>query len=152
MAEDTVDALRPYITDLPRVRTKNLRLRGTGEWRPSSELETHLYQRFGSDSAELLELISGDPSMGQCPIEGQRYVNAEFVYAVRHEMATSLVDLLTRRTRAHLHDARATLAGAPAIARLVASELGWSDEEREGQVGRYRELVEHELSCAGLTP
>ncbi|MGD0054997.1 MAG: glycerol-3-phosphate dehydrogenase/oxidase [Acidimicrobiales bacterium] len=150
MAEDTVDALRPYIKGLPRVRTKNLRLHGTGEWRPSGELETHLYQRYGSESNELLELIANDPSLAQRPIEGQRYVNAEFLYAARHEMATSMVDLLTRRTRAHLHDARAALAGAPTVAQLVAAELGWSAQEIDRQVLDYRALVEHELSSAGL--
>jgi glycerol-3-phosphate dehydrogenase len=65
-------------------------------------------------------------------------------------MATSMVDLLTRRTRAHLHDARAALAGAPTVAQLVAAELGWSAQEIDRQVLDYRALVEHELSSAGL--
>jgi glycerol-3-phosphate dehydrogenase len=66
-------------------------------------------------------------------------------------MATSLEDLLTRRTRAHLHDARATLRAAHAIAALVAPTLGWSDHECTLQVSAYRVLVQRELSGAGLT-
>jgi glycerol-3-phosphate dehydrogenase len=150
MAQETVDALRPYLEGLGKVRTKHLRLHATSQWRPRGELETHLYQRYGADTAQLLELIEADPSLGECPIAGQRYVNAEFVYAVRHEMATSLVDLLCRRSRAHLHDARATLASAPAIAHLVAPEMGWDLEECDRQIESYRALVAGEFSAAGL--
>lgn len=150
MAQDTVDALRPYVKDLARVRTKDLRLHGTGDWRPSNELETHLYQRYGSDSADILQLIANDPALGECPIAGQRYVGAEFVYAARHEMATSLIDLVSRRTRAHLHDARATVAAAPEIARLVAPVMGWSESETVRQIEAYRSLARHEFAAAGL--
>jgi glycerol-3-phosphate dehydrogenase len=151
MAEDTVDALRPYLAGLAKVRTKHLRLHGTSAWRPDGALETHLYQRYGSDTSQLLAMIDADTTLGQCAIANQPYVNAEYVYAVRAEMATSLIDLVTRRTRAHLHDARATLAAAPAIARLVAPELHWSDEEIARQIEAYRALVTLEFSCAGLS-
>ncbi|MGA2969274.1 MAG: glycerol-3-phosphate dehydrogenase/oxidase [Acidimicrobiales bacterium] len=150
MAEDTVDALRPYITGLGKVRTKNLRLHGTSAWRPNSELETHLYQRYGAETSVILGLIARDSSLASVAIPGQHYVNAEFVYAVRYEMATSLMDLLTRRTRAHLHDARATLKSAHDIARLVGPELEWSDDECERQVEAYRQLVDREFAAAGL--
>lgn len=150
MAEDTVDALAPYFLALPKVRTRNLRLHGTGAWRPSSALETHLYQRFGSDAPQILALIDERPELGDRAISGQDYVMAEFVYGARHEMATSLVDLLTRRTRAHLFDARATLRGAPDIVRQVAAELDWDDDEGRRQLERYRSLVESEFSHAGL--
>jgi glycerol-3-phosphate dehydrogenase len=151
MAEDTVDALSPYITGLAKVRTKNLRLHGTSEWRPQNDLETHLYQRYGSDAHQVLALIKDDPTLAHVAIEGQRYLDAEYIHAVRHEMATSLVDLLTRRTRAHLHDARTTLHSAPAIAQLVAKELQWNDEERERQLAAYRTLVHLEFTSAGLS-
>jgi glycerol-3-phosphate dehydrogenase len=150
MAEDAVDALKPYVANLVRVRTKSLRLYGVDPWRPTDELETHLYHRFGADSNAVLDLIRSDSSLGECAIVGQPYVRAEFIFSAREEMVTSLVDLLTRRTRAHLHDARATLDAAPSIAALVASEMGWSDAVVEAQVAAYRSLVEHEFSAAGL--
>ena len=83
-------------------------------------------------------------------IEGQPYLGVEFVYAARAEMATSLVDLLTRRTRAHLHDARATLGASSAIARLVARDLGWDQVEQDRQVAEYDQLVRLEFHAAGL--
>lgn len=150
MAEDAVDALKAYLPSLGPTRTKNLRLHGTGTWRPSTPLETHLYQRFGEDSSLLLTLIEADPTLADVAIPGQSYVKAEFVHAVRSEMATSLLDLVTRRTRAHLHDARTTLEAAPELVRLVAGELGWGDEECQRQVDSYRDLVQREFTAAGL--
>ena len=78
-------------------------------------------------------------------------IAAEFVFAASEEMSTSLVDLLTRRTRAHLFDARATLKATPAIADVVAPVYGWSDERRIDEVREYEQLVASELSAAGLT-
>ena len=52
MAQDAVDALKPYFSNLGRVRTKSLRLYGTGAWRPSGAVEEHLYHRFGEDAPQ----------------------------------------------------------------------------------------------------
>lgn len=151
MAEDGVDALKPYFAKLTASKTKGLRLHGAGPWRPRDEFETHLYQRFGSDAQTVLHLAHDEPELSELVIEGLPFIGAEFVYSARHEMATSLVDLLTRRTRAHLQDARATLAAAPKIARLVAQELGWDDVEIEAQIHSYGALVTSEFTAAGIT-
>lgn len=151
MAEDTVDALRPYLDGLNSTRTKNLRLHGVGPWRPTTQRETALYQRFGEEATIILEMIATNRELGEVPIEGQPYVAAEFLFAARFEMATSLTDLLTRRTRAHLHDARATLRGAPLVAALVADELGWSEADVVRELTAYESLVRNEFGSAGLT-
>jgi len=150
MAEDAVDALKPYVANLASVRTKSLPLYGVGPWRPTNELETRLYHRFGAATPTLLESIGDNHELGKAPIAGQPYVGAEFVYSAREEMATSLIDLLTRRTRAHLHDARATLAAAPTIARLVAPTLSWDEEQMNEQISAYEFLVRSEFAAAGL--
>ena len=99
----------------------------------------------------MLAMIADDPTLADTPIVNQPYVLAEFIYSVRFEMAESLLDLLTRRTRAHLHDARATLAAAPRIAQIVASDFAWSDEQTRAQVAAYAELVAREFAAAGLS-
>jgi glycerol-3-phosphate dehydrogenase len=151
MAEDAVNALAPYVTNLARVKTKNLALYGVSSWRPSSEFETHLYHRFGDDARNVLDLIRNDPSLADTPIAGQPYVGAEFIFCAREELTTSLTDLLTRRTRAHLHDARATLDAATDVARLVAPAMNWDDDDVVAQVHTYRALVETEFAAAGLS-
>lgn len=151
MAEDAVDALKPYFSNMKRARTKTLRLYGSGSWRPNGSLEEHLYHRFGEDALKVLAMTAADPALGEPAIAGLPYVGAEFVFSARDEMTTSLIDLLSRRTRAHLQDARATLAAAPAIARLVATELAWTDDDVKREVEAYQALVEFEFSAAGLS-
>ncbi len=150
MAQDTVDALGAYVGRVGRTRTKSLRLHGVGPWRPTTPLETHLYQRYGQDALDVLTLIAEAPDLADTPIEGLDYVMGEFVYAARAEMVSSLIDLLTRRTRAHLLDARATSASAPAIALAVAGEMGWDESRRDEEVENYRALVRNEFAAAGL--
>jgi glycerol-3-phosphate dehydrogenase len=151
MAEDAVDALRPYFDDLSRVRTKSLRLHGVGAWRPTGDLEHHLYGRYGEEALRVLELIHADPSLGEPLIARQPYVGAEFVYAARDEMALNLEDLLMRRTRAYLHDARATVEASRSVALIVAPILGWDEQELERQVVSFGAMARREFSAAGLT-
>lgn len=150
MAQDAVAALAPYVSPLGRVRTKSLRLYGVSDWRPTNEKETHLYRRFGEDANDILAMIHEKPALGAAPIADQPYLAAEFVFSAQREMVTSLTDLLTRRTRAHLHNARTTFDAAEEIARLVAPVLHWDDDEVRRQVDTYRSLVESEFAAAGL--
>ena len=62
-----------------------------------------------------------------------------------------LIDVLTRRTRAHLHDRAATLAAAPDVAALLAGELGWDATETAAQVDAYRVLCAAEIAAAQPT-
>jgi glycerol-3-phosphate dehydrogenase len=150
MAQDAVDALAPYVSPLKGVRTKSLRLFGVGEWRPTNERETHLYRRYGEEAKIILAMIDDEPALGTEPIADQSYLAAEFVFSAQREMVTSLTDLLTRRSRAHLQNAPTTYDAAETVARLVAPTLGWSDEEIRQQVDAYRSLVEEEFAAAGL--
>jgi glycerol-3-phosphate dehydrogenase len=132
MAEDTVDVVLERLGRRGRCRTRRLRLVGAD----------------GSDEAELQALVAVDPSLGEPLVPGLPYRRAEAVFAARHEMATTLVDVLTRRTRAHLQDRAACQAAADEVARLLAGELGWDDTETTAQVASYRALCEAEQHAA----
>jgi glycerol-3-phosphate dehydrogenase len=73
------------------------------------------------------------------------YTEAEVLRAVRDEMAIHLDDVLARRTRALVLDARAALEAAPAVARTLAAERGQPQEWCEAEVQRFRRLVERAL-------
>ncbi len=152
MAQDTVDALRGSLGPLPRSRTRHLALYGVDDWRPSSPEEARLFHRYGTNAPRVLALADESPELAGHPVTGLSYRGAEFLFAAREEMATSLEDLLCRRTRAHLHDARAAREGAERVARLVAAELGWNEARVAREVGAYRALVARELAAAGLEP
>ena len=155
MAEDAMKEVHRRTGKGKQVRTTNLRLFGSpakGEDVNSlADLDLHLYQRFGSERHAIAELITANPALGELAIPGLPYVKAEFVYSAENELAVTLIDLLSRRCRAHIQDARATLAAAPSIAALVAPHLGWDDAATNREVAAYRELVTSEFSAAGLS-
>ena len=148
MAEDTVDLVAARL-DAPRRsrRSGTRRLELLGACRPDASPGTpdhHLAHRYGALADEIRALIAFRPDLDAPLVPGQPYLRAEAVYAVRHEMATTLDDVLTRRTRAHLFDRGASLAAAPAVAELIGAELGWSSDERARQLDAYRRRCEHE--------
>jgi glycerol-3-phosphate dehydrogenase len=63
------------------------------------------------------------------------YTKAEVIWHAREEMAQNVEDVLARRTRALLLDARAAMEAAPVVAALLAGELGkdesWAQESAE---------------------
>jgi glycerol-3-phosphate dehydrogenase len=80
------------------------------------------------------------------------YTGAEFLYAAREEMARTLDDLLGRRTRADIQRAQAAMDAAPAVAALVAGELGWDEAAAADQVAQFTATRHKELLTAGLEP
>jgi glycerol-3-phosphate dehydrogenase len=66
-------------------------------------------------------------------------------------MATTLIDVLARRTRAHLRDRAACLEAAPQVADLLGPELGWSADEIARQLADYRALCAAEVAAAATT-
>ena len=62
-------------------------------------------------------------------------------WAARHEMARTIEDVLARRTRGLLLDARASIEAAPRVARVLAAELGKDAAWEKAQVDSFRELA-----------
>jgi glycerol-3-phosphate dehydrogenase len=149
MAEDTVDVVAEQL-DAPRRQrrsaTRRLGVLGAGRFAEAEPgtVDHHLAHRYGTLADEIRALVAFHPDLGEPLVPGQPYLRAEAVYAVRHEMATTLDDVLARRTRAHLFDRRASLEAAPAVAELIAAELGWSPDHTAQQLDAYRRLCENE--------
>ncbi|MDV6375430.1 glycerol-3-phosphate dehydrogenase/oxidase [Deinococcus arenicola] len=69
------------------------------------------------------------------------YVEAEVRWAVQQEQARTIEDVLARRTRAILLNARASADIAPRVAAIMAEELGQDEGWQAAQVQAYRELA-----------
>ncbi len=143
MAEDTVDVACRRLgvgRRWPWQRsTKRTKLVGASRAAPPSTaaLDHHLWTRYGSLAPHVRALIDADPSLGEPLARGFPYLRAEVTYAAREEMATTVEDVLTRRTRLHLFDRRASLEAAPIVANLLAAELDWDDDERDRQLADF---------------
>ncbi len=151
MAADTVDAAFEVLGRRERCRTKRLRLRGAdGARTPGTTPGTtadHYAGRYGSDMSWLPTILADDPTLADPLVAGMPYTRAEAVHAVRHEMARTLDDVLSRRTRARLLDIRATRRAAGDVAALIAPELGWSTDETARQLATFLESIDHEIAA-----
>jgi glycerol-3-phosphate dehydrogenase len=155
MAADTVAAVDELLGTRRRCRTKRQPLVGAdGFEEPPLTIEPsrheHLARRFGTEAGMIGALVDDDPRLGEPLVPGLPYLRAEALHAVRHEMARTLDDVLTRRTRARLLARDASAATADDVAALVAPELGWDDAERARQVKEYRSAVAAERDAAHL--
>jgi glycerol-3-phosphate dehydrogenase len=159
MAADTVDAVVEGLGDraqgvAKRSRTGKLRLRGAEGYHDlaaSSDPATrHLADRYGGEARAVLALAEADPSLREPLVAGLPYLRAEAVHAARHEMARSVDDVLSRRTRARLLARDASAEAADDVARLIAPVLGLTAEEAADQAQAYRRAVETERTTAEL--
>jgi glycerol-3-phosphate dehydrogenase len=104
----------------------------------------HLLGRYGGLVDEVLELIVGRPELGEPLVHADEYLAAEVVYAVTHEGARHLDDVLTRRTRISIETFDRGVLAAQQVAELMAGELGWDDARVDDEVDHYLRRVEAE--------
>jgi glycerol-3-phosphate dehydrogenase len=159
MAADAVDATT---TDLgraiPRSVTEHIPLLGAeGYLALTNQIVTlaqryglpvwkmrHLLDRYGSLAHEVLEPAENDPSLID-PIPGaEEYMLAEIRYAVTHEGALHLDDLLARRTRISIETPDRGAGSAEGVAAVAGPLLGWGDERIKTEVDAYHARVEAE--------
>jgi glycerol-3-phosphate dehydrogenase len=104
----------------------------------------HLLGRYGGLVDELLELMAARPELTE-PLPGaEDYLSAEVVYAVTHEGARHLDDVLARRTRISIETFDRGTVAVTAAADLMAAELGWDRTRRDDEVDHYLRRVEAE--------
>jgi glycerol-3-phosphate dehydrogenase len=101
----------------------------------------HLYV-FGADIPEIRSLISSNPELDELLDSRLPYKKAEVIWSVREEMARTIEDVLSRRTRALLLDVEASLAMAPVVGKLMAQELGYDESWIEQQLEEYSQIAQ----------
>jgi glycerol-3-phosphate dehydrogenase len=102
----------------------------------------HLLNRYGSLVPEVLEPVEHDKSLAQPLLDGYPYLRAEVAYAVTHEGALHVEDVLARRTRLLIESPDAGVPAAPQVAAIMGGLLGWSRRRRALEARRYAELAE----------
>jgi glycerol-3-phosphate dehydrogenase len=110
------------------------------------ETTRHLVFTYGSNFDCLIRLMQDDERLRERLVADLPHVKAEIVYAARNELAITLADALTRRTRLAMLAGNAVLASVPAVASLLARELGWSEEETARQTTMFASELEREYS------
>ena len=139
MAEDCVDhaATIAELDERPCV-TKTLNVHGHhGHAERFGDLSF-----YGSDAPALLDLMDKQPDLARRLHPSLPVVAAQVVWAARYEMARTVDDVLSRRTRSLLLNARAAVDMAPDVARLMAGELGKDRQWQDGQVAAFNSIAQ----------
>lgn len=138
MAEDTIDqaAILAGLEERPCV-TKTLKIRGAHEHADRfGDLED-----YGSDAVIIQSWIQKNPDLGERLHPDRPVVKAQVVWAVRRELARTVEDVLSRRTRELLLDARMSIKLAAPVAAILAEELGHDEAWQRAQVDEYTVLA-----------
>jgi glycerol-3-phosphate dehydrogenase len=101
----------------------------------------HLLGRYGTLAAEVLDLVRADPVLGRPLAPGHLYLGAEVAYAVTHEGALHVDDVLRRRTRLFIEAADSGAAAAAEVGVIMGRLLGWSRRRRAAEIRRYLDLI-----------
>jgi len=111
-------------------------------WSPA--MVDHLLHRYGSNLREIVELCDEDPTLARPLQHAPAYLRAEVHYAVSHEGALHLEDVLLHRTRLVYEVADRGVAAAPEIADVIAPLLGWDDAAKSAELAAYAARAEAE--------
>ena len=98
-------------------------------------------QPYGADATAVADLIANEPEWAEPLHPALPYQRGEVVWHARHEMARTVEDVLARRTRALLLNARAAIEAAPAVARLLAGELSRDGMWEQAQIAAFTTLA-----------
>ena len=165
MAADTIDEVLSEVLDADRItrfrrrsKTKHIKIHGANGYEDlvdsadtisplGGDQVRRLADRYGSDATTVLAIAESDQSLAEPLVPGLHYLRAEAIFAVRYEMATTVDDILSRRTRARLETRDASADAAAAVAALLAPELGWDEAEQARQVADYRARIDEELEA-----
>lgn len=165
MAKDAVDAATAGLrTPVPASCTEDLPLLGAHglvalrnsvptiaerSGLPAARIE-RLLGRYGSLTGEILDLIRSEASLGEPLTGAPEHLRAEAIYAVSHEGARSLDDVLARRLRTGIETFDRGLAAAPEVADLIAPVLGWTAERKADEIELYRDRVTAERESQSM--
>jgi glycerol-3-phosphate dehydrogenase len=153
MARDAVDAALTGRVRAPRSSTQRTPLvgargldaaRGTSaelaaEYGLAPLVTERLLGRYGDRLAEVLEPIAADPSLANLIAGGGGAILAEALYAVTHEGALHLEDVLERRLRIAMESSDSAMTAAPEVAELMAASLGWDTATVRAELASHRQ-------------
>lgn len=140
MAQDTVNKISD-VKKWPRVKckTKSLKIHGANG---AVDRKNHLYI-YGSDQKGIAKIKKENPVFEEILHPRLEFTKAEVIWAVRHEMARTIEDVLARRVRVLFLDAKAAIEIAPMVGQLIQSERNETNTWRERQVLDFIKLAEH---------
>jgi len=140
IAEDIIDkTIEVHQLPKRKCKTKNLPIHGNVK-NNIIDFENHL-SVYGTDAEAILQLQKNKPELKQKLHPNYDYTLAEVVWAIRHEMATTVEDVLARRVRLLFLDARIAIECSNKVAQLLADELGHDEVWIQNQLEDFKNVA-----------
>jgi glycerol-3-phosphate dehydrogenase len=141
MAEDTIEKAI-MLAGLPErdCITKHLPIHG---FRMDVNPATDLFASYGINKEEVISLGDEEKNLAGLLSEKLQIYKSQVAWAVRKEMARTVEDVLARRIRALFLDARESIRIAPAVAEIMAAELGRDKKWEKNQIKAYNTIAKN---------
>ena len=143
MAKDAVNNAA-FVAKLPIVKcsTRKLKLHGY-----STSLQYgDKFSAYGSDAETIQEMINAQPDLAKPIHPNYHYSKAELIFSVKYEMAMTVEDILSRRSRLLFIDAQAAIDAVPIVAKIMAKMLNEDQQWEEEQVSSFLTLADGYLA------
>lgn len=156
MAEDAVDEAVNHLRRIvPDSTTENLAIIGAEgysvlinkipklakEYGLAEDTIRHLLDRYGSLFEEVLAQAKDDSTLLEPLIESLPYIKVEALYAITHEAALSIDDLLSRRTRIAFEASDSGLSITSYLGELLGKYAGLEKKEISKSINEYEQII-----------
>ncbi|MDO9634299.1 MAG: glycerol-3-phosphate dehydrogenase/oxidase [Paludibacter sp.] len=142
MSEDTVNkAIKLNLLPKRLCKSRTFKIHG---YKLNPDVSSHLYV-YGSDKPAIKKMIDNESMMAALIHPDYKYTVAEIIWAARKEMARTVEDVLSRRVRLLIVDARAAIEAAPVVAQIMADELGYNQVWIDGQIEAFNKIAQKYL-------
>lgn len=141
MAEDTLSKIiRQKMLPFKPCVTRNLKIHGYEQMADPDPLAIYGTDRMG------IKKLTVENESWEIPLSGKTGITpAQIIWAIRHEMALTVEDVLARRTRILFIDAQAAYNLAPKVASIMMKEMNKNEEWKESQISSFLKLSERYL-------
>lgn len=141
MGEDTVNFYQQIAEKhLPPSTSFEMKLHGYTERVPAGH-----WAGYGSDAKTIQELAKRQPELAEKIHPDFPNLMAEVVWSVQYEMAVKVEDVLSRRIRMLILDAKAAMDSAEKIARIMAEQLEKDEQWIQQELVDFRKVAEKYL-------
>ena len=137
MGEDTINfTINKGMLDNTKSITKELKLYAQN----TDTVLPYPLSVYGSEANKILMIAKNTKNQEKLHPD-LPYLCAEVIYQIRHEQAKTIEDVLCRRTRAILLNAKAAIEAAPTVAKLIATEMGYDNQWIEDQLASFNKIA-----------
>lgn len=126
--------------------SSNLHIQLIQEYNVGVDVAERLVKAYGGRARDVLEIAKNELDnidRGGKLLPGHPYLQAEVVYAARHEWAHHVSDVLARRIRLAFLDKTAAQLAIPAVVRLMAAEFQWDESSKRRETQHCLEYLRH---------